>query len=181
MSGWNEARDAMLRRLWGLGWTASKIAGELRVSRNAVIGRKNRLKIGSRPSPIKTADPAATEGKRQASRLRSHGKNRQQQRHAMQAAIAKSDRTASQRIANLNGHTVVQPVTKPIPAPAPRLSRDACAWPIGDPKKPDFRWCGAKPVVPGKPYCAHHCSIAYRSPEEAARERAGGTAAREAA
>ena len=34
------------------------------------------------------------------------------------------------------------------------------AWPIGDPKHEDFRFCG-KPVATSKPYCGEHCSVAY--------------------
>lgn len=41
-----------------------------------------------------------------------------------------------------------------------KLSGPACQWPIGDPRKPDFRFCG-EAAAAGKPYCAHHCAIAY--------------------
>ena len=40
------------------------------------------------------------------------------------------------------------------------LKANMCSWPNGDPGKPNFRFCG-KPAEPGKPYCAHHCEIAY--------------------
>ncbi len=43
------------------------------------------------------------------------------------------------------------------------LTERMCKWPIGDPKHPDFRFCG-KPSVPGMPYCAEHCAIAYQTP-----------------
>ena len=36
----------------------------------------------------------------------------------------------------------------------------ACQFPIGDPRKPSFHFCNAA-SVPGKPYCADHCAIAY--------------------
>ena len=35
-----------------------------------------------------------------------------------------------------------------------------CQWPIGDPRLPDFHFCG-EAALPGKPYCAHHCASAY--------------------
>ena len=50
--------------------------------------------------------------------------------------------------------------------PTVDLSAHTCRWPIGDPRDPDFHFCG-KPCVPGKPYCAEHVCIAYvnaRSP-----------------
>jgi GcrA cell cycle regulator len=36
-----------------------------------------------------------------------------------------------------------------------------CSWPEGEPGTPDFRFCGKKPTIPGKPYCAEHCTRAY--------------------
>jgi hypothetical protein len=36
----------------------------------------------------------------------------------------------------------------------------ACRFPIGDPSKPDFSFCGA-PKVAGRSYCRHHMGIAY--------------------
>jgi GcrA cell cycle regulator len=35
-----------------------------------------------------------------------------------------------------------------------------CHWPLGDPRAPDFRYCGAL-KLDGLPYCKHHCDIAY--------------------
>lgn len=35
-----------------------------------------------------------------------------------------------------------------------------CRWPVGDPGAEDFHLCGAQ-AVPGKPYCACHCAVAY--------------------
>lgn len=46
----------------------------------------------------------------------------------------------------------------------------ACVWPIGDPTSEDFHYCGEKPVE-GKPYCQHHCNVAYR-PDSRKKQRA---------
>ena len=40
------------------------------------------------------------------------------------------------------------------------LGAGMCSWPEGDPGTPGLRFCG-DPVVPEKPYCAHHCDLAY--------------------
>ena len=45
------------------------------------------------------------------------------------------------------------------------LRAGMCSWPIGEPGTEGFHFCG-KPAVPGKPYCAEHCSIAYVSGKE---------------
>jgi GcrA cell cycle regulator len=36
-----------------------------------------------------------------------------------------------------------------------------CKWPIGDPRQPDFHFCGEDAQV-GLPYCSHHASVAYQ-------------------
>jgi hypothetical protein len=36
-----------------------------------------------------------------------------------------------------------------------------CAWPIGDPSKKDFRFCGAKRDA-GQSYCEEHVALAYQ-------------------
>ena len=69
----------------------------------------------------------------------------------------------------------VRPMIKPVPVPKPvveapprptprpvskKADGPACLWPIGDPSHSDFHFCG-DPSVAGKPYCEHHCEIAY--------------------
>lgn len=44
--------------------------------------------------------------------------------------------------------------------PVRRVTGPVCQWPIGDPRLPDFHFCGES-AIPGKPYCAHHCASAY--------------------
>lgn len=43
--------------------------------------------------------------------------------------------------------------------------RNKCCWPIGDPKSDNFHFCGDKPEE-GRPYCHHHCTIAYTTMKE---------------
>jgi GcrA cell cycle regulator len=38
--------------------------------------------------------------------------------------------------------------------------RNKCSWPIGDPRMPDFKFCG-DPISEGRPYCRSHCAQAY--------------------
>lgn len=42
-----------------------------------------------------------------------------------------------------------------------QLTEKTCRWPIGDPKRDGFHFCGARPM-PGLPYCGHHASVAYQ-------------------
>jgi len=59
---WTDEKIEKLKKLWGKGLTASQIAAEIGdgISRNAVIGKAHRLKLPSRPSPVK-ADPEKKE------------------------------------------------------------------------------------------------------------------------
>jgi hypothetical protein len=44
------------------------------------------------------------------------------------------------------------------------LTADKCKWPFGDPRQPDFRFCGC-PRTEGSPYCLSHTAIAYNDPK----------------
>jgi GcrA cell cycle regulator len=74
------------------------------------------------------------------------------------------------------------------PLPEPRLDEDVvipfservtimelrefmCRWPMGDPTKPDFRFCGGRAIA-ALPYCSHHARIAYQPATERKRIRA---------
>ena len=50
---WTEERVAELIRLWETGKSASEIGRILGVSKNSVVGKAHRLKLKSRPSPIR--------------------------------------------------------------------------------------------------------------------------------
>lgn len=68
---------------------------------------------------------------------------------AFRLGLPKKDRSTRTHIA------VMEAKVKPL------VVKPKCAWPIGHPDKPGFHYCGDENVVEGKPYCAHHCSIAY--------------------
>lgn len=45
------------------------------------------------------------------------------------------------------------------------LFSSSCRWPIGDPMKPRFGFCG-EPSKEEFPYCENHCKIAYQPPKK---------------
>jgi GcrA cell cycle regulator len=57
---WTDERIQELTRLWQEGHSASEIGRRLGVSKNAVVGKAHRLKLPSRPSPIKQQNAAAS-------------------------------------------------------------------------------------------------------------------------
>jgi GcrA cell cycle regulator len=44
------------------------------------------------------------------------------------------------------------------------LSSRTCRWPIGDPSKPDFHYCGELPQS-GRVYCGMHEDMSYQTPQ----------------
>jgi GcrA cell cycle regulator len=46
-----------------------------------------------------------------------------------------------------------------------QLTSRTCRWPIGDPKRGDFCFCGATSVR-GRPYCEFHLGVAYHAPAQ---------------
>jgi GcrA cell cycle regulator len=134
-SGWSETRVTTLSQLWRDGLSASQIAKQLGgVTRNAVIGKVHRLGLSGRAAASaparapRTAPPRPTRPRRVALAASAVGK---------------------------------PPVLAFAPAPeGPGLIGDmallgahVCKWPIGDPKSPDFSFCGRQ--ADGR-YCAAH-------------------------
>lgn len=61
----------------------------------------------------------------------------------------------------------VASIRREVPTPVPGRVGRTCSWPVGDPKDPDFHFCGAA-IEPGRPYCQSHCAIAYHRKTEVA-------------
>lgn len=136
---WTDERVALLKKLWGEGKTAAEIAKALGagLTRNAVIGKAHRLKLSSRLSPV----PAPV-------------------RKASAAEPAnQSHRTPVTRTRAMPAVPAAKIVTKGIKLID--LKERMCRWPLGDPKEPDFNFCGCN-TVPGLPYCEDHARMAYQ-------------------
>lgn len=131
---WTDERVALLRRLWGEGKTAAEIANALgNVTRNAVIGKAHRLKLSNRISPI-------------------------QQNTKKPVPVKMESKLPAQRKAPVIREQDIKIKGIPMTELGPRM----CRWPIGDPKEPDFKFCGCS-SAPGLPYCEGHSKIAYQA------------------
>lgn len=172
---WTEQRIEMLRKLWGQGQTASQIATLLGgVTRNAVIGKAHRLGLTGRPSPIKRD---GTEAGSPAPRRKAAGAQRRQQpaiapmpnlrQAAASQAAAESAPIATAPAVEARASEPAMPKAPPAPRAAAQAGSKSCSWPVGDPKQAGFHFCGDS-AEPGRPYCAHHCTIAYHRKSEAA-------------
>ncbi len=168
---WTDERVELLKKLWLDGLSASAIAAELggAVSRNAVIGKVHRLGLSGRAKAQAPAAPRRAKPTRTPS-------------HPMRSPAP---------IAFTRGNTALaaEVVAEAVPEPEPELRRvedvvipmservtimelreTMCRWPIGDPGREDFRFCGAKSQV-GVPYCQHHSAIAYQPVVDRRRDR----------
>lgn len=140
---WNEERVGLLKELWGAGKTAAEIAQQLgeNITRNAVIGKAHRLGLSGRVSPIQkkakklARTPASAKGSTTGTTTN---------------VIRRPARSAYVDVPKANGGVSLL-----------ELKDRMCHWPIGDPKKPGFHFCGDL-GVPGVPYCAEHTAVAYQ-------------------
>lgn len=148
---WTEERITELTRLWNDGLSTAEIGKMLGISKNAVVGKAHRLRLSSRPSPIRrmAIRPAAPRVPRET-RL----SNMPSLPQTAAMTPAKSHMVASAPA------QPPQQLRARIEAPAPQLSNQRCMWPVGHPGENEFHFCGERALV-GKPYCASHCSVAY--------------------
>jgi GcrA cell cycle regulator len=175
---WTEQRIEVLRKLWGQGQTASQIAGILGgITRNAVIGKAHRLGLTGRPSPIKREAGASPQPRRRAAAptaRRMPGAGQPGQVHGQ--PLPQTHGVSGTQHAPMQRAETNQQITREAPPAPPKQSSTrvashvgskTCSWPMGDPKLPGFHFCG-EPAEAGKPYCGHHCHVAYHKKSEAA-------------
>lgn len=163
---WTNERVDLLKRLWSEGLSASQIAAELGgVTRNAVIGKVHRLglsgraKAASAPAKPRRSRPAASPARPTAAAPRTIGATALKAEAAPVAAVQAEPAPVTELvIPNDQRATILQ------------LNERTCKWPIGDPSRDDFYFCGRN-SDPGTPYCAHHCRIAYQPVNDRRRER----------
>jgi GcrA cell cycle regulator len=144
---WTTERVQQLRTYVTAGLSCSQIACEIGVSRNAVIGKIHRLGL----SPGKR--PAGVAKRMRATRERAGPTRLVRLLRAVAAQMA-----------------AVAPV-EPMPVAIESARRCSllelagghCRWPLSDPGKADFGFCG-NDAIEGLSYCAGHAQIAYRLP-----------------
>jgi GcrA cell cycle regulator len=146
---WTSERVEQLKGCFGAGLTCSQIAAEIGVSRNAVIGKMNRLGL-SRPKVVLAREPQpkragwrARIGTRNVTRLFN------QHRILMELPPEPQGWTAPTSIHDGRGCSLLE------------LSPGKCRWPISEPGDAQFCYCGHA-AIEGLPYCVGHARMAYR-------------------
>jgi GcrA cell cycle regulator len=151
---WSSERVDALKRCFEAGLSCSRIAREIGVTRNAVIGKMNRLGL-SRPKDVIARQIPRARGAR-PQRPKIPGTWRPQrlrpailtQVEMLKAAFPEPDVCEVIQI-NGRGCTLLE------------LGQEKCRWPISTPGAEDFCFCGNAPVK-GLPYCPGHARMAYR-------------------
>ena len=159
---WTDERCDELRQHWADGLSASQVAIEMGcVSRSAVIGKVHRLHL-----PVRRTLQASPNAWSPAAK-----------RHKPKPKVA--------RLTNHGNRFDVTMVNEPEPLPEPAVDDNLipveqritsvlaleachCRWPVGDPGKPGFFYCGSPTADmsrdPAVPYCAAHRKRAKGKP-----------------
>lgn len=143
---WNDERVELLKKFWAEGLSASQIASKMGgVTRNAVIGKVHRLGLSGRATPAKPQRGCAgdTEYHVEEAVAPSYV------RHEAEAMETEPEFVAPVILSSGDMTTVAT------------LKGNMCKWPIGDPAKDDFHFCGQSAPT-GKPYCAYHAQLAFQ-------------------
>ncbi|WP_457586701.1 GcrA family cell cycle regulator [Ensifer canadensis] len=172
---WTDERVEKLKKLWSEGLSASQIAAQLGgVSRNAVIGKVHRLSLPGRAKAGGTT--AATRPKQRPTTSAPRAPN-----YAARVATRTVTRSAGATVLKEEVEVdlvaeqdfsirtdVVVPMSRRLELT--QLTERTCKWPIGDPLKEEFHFCG-NDSPEASPYCSFHARLAYQPSAERRRAR----------
>ena len=188
--GWDNAALKKLKALTGKGLSTSEIGKRLGMSKNAIVGKLNRLGWNAKAGGASADKAVVTPAKKAAKTTKAD---------AAKKTAVKSTVTTKKALAK-KGTTKVTTKTVAKKTPAKdegvkekakvatketgksktsakdlavhqrivqhslemaNLKPNQCRWPIGDPDSEHFHFCG-ETVFVGKPYCYEHCKQAYQ-------------------
>ena len=184
---WTDERVETLKTLWNEGQSASQIAAALGgVTRNAVIGKVHRLGLASRAQPKAAEKPAKAAAPAPATEAKKPKLKAVEKTEPAPAPAAKPAPKPVVQAGFPHPPAPSEPLVDlaDVDAAAKKLSlmelnERTCKWPIGDPSKGEFYFCG-HPAAPGKPYCSSHVAAAYQ-PMSSRRDRDRSRLARQQA
>jgi GcrA cell cycle regulator len=150
---WTDENVAEARRLWLEGASATQICVAIGCeSRNAVIGKIHRMKLGKRAETKKS--PAPTPSPLVVKPLTTmHGTEPRNGRAGMARPIVQPKSVAFEDMP-------ARPASESRLLTLFDLKPGMCKWPLGEPRDEEFRYCAADRCGEG-PYCSAHQAIAY--------------------
>lgn len=147
--GWTPELIKDLKKLWKKGLTTGEIGRLIGMSKNAVVGKAHRLGLESRPSPIRREKVVAPKSQKvNKADLKVAVSSVEDQKEEVQSVLTEKMTKQAKKHIKSKGVKLVD------------LKPTSCRWPEGDPKDPDFHFCG-KEALPGKSYCEEHSQVAY--------------------
>lgn len=171
---WTDERIATLKKMWKEGKSAAEIAKTLGkgVTRNAVIGKAHRMGLSGRPSPIKKPTPVKKEPAAKKAPPHKEAPAPKKSAPAPAPAREKANPALQKEAEELKK---IEKEIVPLGGGVSllELTERMCKWPIGDPREPDFTFCG-RGIRAGTPYCPDHAAMAYQT---SSRGRAAAAAA----
>ncbi|MEK7639217.1 MAG: GcrA family cell cycle regulator [Patescibacteria group bacterium] len=140
--GWSSERVELLKQYWADGLSSARIAEKLGgVTKNGVIGKVRRLGLPKRALPAG---------------LRKYKDQKTEVARAKMTLVPPSNVVSFPKEVSLE--FTIDPEQY---VSIGNLTDNNCSWPIGDPTKPNFRYCGL--LRSGKKsYCAYHNVLAYQ-------------------
>ncbi len=148
---WTDERVDMLKKLWSEGLSASQIAGKMGgVTRNAVIGKVHRLGLSGRATPARPSRGRAPEQRKVEPTISAAPKASTFRPTPEAKPIISAPEVSQPLVLDTGDKTTIA-----------TLNRNMCKWPIGDPAKDDFHFCG-QPSQTNKPYCGYHAHVAFQ-------------------
>ncbi len=187
-TGWDNATLKKLKALTGKGLSTSEIGKRLGMSKNAIVGKLNRLgwnaKAGgaaaaaapvakkAEKKPVTKKEPAVSAKKTTVAK-----KAPVKKEVAVKASAKKAEKkpVVKKETPVVKEKTAKEPTSKKVSdknlavhqriiqhsLDMANLKPNQCRWPIGDPDSEHFHFCG-ETVFVGKPYCYEHCKQAYQ-------------------
>ena len=173
MKTWTEDKVELLLKLNEEGHRSRYIGEKLGVTRNAVIGKLNRL--GKSKKAKDQSDQATTEEEAPSEKevpVQDPARPLESPAESSEAIDQESD-DGNDQAAEINDDEeaitdfesardiAAETEKKALRLSLEELTEQTCKWPVGDPATEDFWFCGL-PSKPGKPYCQAHIDVAIQ-------------------
>lgn len=167
MNDWTERECQKLTELWNLNLTAAQIAAVMGKSRNAVLGKRNRLGLAERGSPIVKQAISEAERQRRFRLKQQRAAQKSQRRLEARAEQIKRaqerERKRREKAAMMQlAFALVNPDAAPVPFAELAGRPNLCRYPVNS------GWCGRDTHGAGS-WCPHHRTIVFikrTSPDE---------------